>query len=193
MLPPWEHTDSDLTATDFEMLVRDWIEDSGQALKSLEVKHNQKIEAHDSTYQIDVLARFEALGAEFVVLIECKKHTSAIPRTYVQLLNDNIRSTGAHKGMLFATTGFQSGAIQYAKEHGIALVKIDDGKASYETRSLGKTDEPPPWVDLPQFMGWSIEGGEEGRIGVKAIDFRKEAFLDVVQKSSNKALQRTSR
>lgn len=182
MLPPFEHTDSNLTATEFEVLVRDWIEKSGQALKSLEVKHNQKIEAHDSTYQIDVLARFEALGAEFVVLIECKKHSTAIPRTYVQLLHDNIRSTGAHKGMLFATTGFQSGAIQYAKKHGIALVKIADGKASYETRSFGKTAEPPPWVDLPQFMGWSIQSGEDGRIGATAIDFRKEAFLDVLKK-----------
>jgi restriction system protein len=32
--------------------------------------------------------------------------------------------------MLFTTTGFQSGAIKYAKAHGIALVSIIEGAAT---------------------------------------------------------------
>ena len=177
MQPPWEHTNLDISPTDFEILVKNWIEKCGDKLKSIDVRHNQNIKAHDSTYQIDVIAKFEALGADFIVLIECKKHNSPIPRTYVQLLHDNIRSIGAHKGMLFATTGFQSGAITYAKEHGIALIKISEGKASYETRSSGVSLEPPPWADIPKHIGWAIEETEDRGIGTKAIDFRKDEFL----------------
>jgi hypothetical protein len=41
--------------------------------RSLEVKHYVKVEAYDSTYQIDVLAKFHAFaGAEFIVLLNAK-------------------------------------------------------------------------------------------------------------------------
>lgn len=63
----------EINATEFECLVRDWILKQGGELTSLEVTHDVKVEAYDSTYQIDVLAKFNAFaGAEFIVLIECK-------------------------------------------------------------------------------------------------------------------------
>lgn len=51
-----------ITATEFERLVRDWILKQGGDLTSLEVRHDLKVEAHHSTYQIDALAKFEAFG-----------------------------------------------------------------------------------------------------------------------------------
>ncbi|TCS42980.1 restriction endonuclease [Reinekea marinisedimentorum] len=181
MLPPWKHTDLDISPTEFEHLVKDWVEKAGKNLISIDVKHNQKLEAYDSTYQIDVVAKFEALGGDFVVLIECKKHKSAIPRSLVQELHDKVRSIGAHKGMLFATTGFQSGALQYAKAHGIALVRITDGNASYETRSTEAAPEPPAWRDLPAYMGWLLQETDDGKVGVSAIDFRENTINEITQ------------
>lgn len=91
-------------------LVGDWIRKQGGELTSLEVTHDVKVEAHDSTYQIDVLAKFQAFaGADFIVLIECKKYRSAVKRELVQVLHDKVISIGAHKGILFATTGFNPG------------------------------------------------------------------------------------
>jgi restriction system protein len=98
------------------------------------VTQDVKVEAYDSTYQMDVLAKFQAIaGAEFIVLIECKKYRNAVERELVQVLHDKVRSVGAHKGMLFTTTGFQSGAVKYARVNGIALVSIIDGAATYHT------------------------------------------------------------
>ncbi len=81
-------------------------------LTSLEVAHDVKLDAYNSTYQIDVMAKFRAFAsAEFIVLIECKRYRNAVERELVQVLNDKVRSLGAHRGMLFTTSGFQSGAI----------------------------------------------------------------------------------
>nr|WP_249671834.1 restriction endonuclease [Pseudomonas syringae] len=55
-------------------------------------------------------------------MIECKKYRNAVERELVQVLQDKVRSVGAHKSMLFTTTEFQSEAVKYAKAHGIALV-----------------------------------------------------------------------
>lgn len=145
MFPPTANPNLEITAAEFERLVRDWILKQGGEVTSLEVKHDVKVEAYDSTYQIDVLAKFQAFaGGEFIVLIECKKYRNAVERELVQLLHDKVRSIGAHKGMLFTTTGFQSDAIEYAKAHGLALVSIIEGVTTYETRSAHLVAAQPP-------------------------------------------------
>lgn len=160
-----------ITATEFERLVRDWIVKQGGELTSLEVTHDAKIEAYDSTYQIDVLAKFQAFaGADFIVLIECKKYRSAIKRELVQVLHDRVRSVGAHKGMLFTTSAFQSGAIKYAKAHGIALVSIIEGAATYQTRSaFPVAAKPAAWLNLPKFALWHVGENDAGSISMKSL------------------------
>ncbi|MHC8339315.1 restriction endonuclease [Pseudomonas sp. HLT2-19-2] len=171
MYPPMANPNLEITATEFERLVRDWILKQSGELTSLEVTHDAKVETYDSTYQIDVLVKFQAFaGAEFTVLVECKKYRSAVERELVQVLHDKVRSTGAHKGMLFATSGFQSGAIRYAKAHGIALVSIIDGAASYETRSAFPiSTKPPAWLNLPKFALWHVGENDAGNISMKSL------------------------
>ncbi|RMN26853.1 Orf22 [Pseudomonas coronafaciens pv. zizaniae] len=171
MFPPMANTNLEISSAEFERLVRDWIIKQGGQLTSLEVRHDVKVEAFDSTYQIDVLAKFQAFaGAEFIVLIECKKYRNAVERELVQVLHDKVRSVGAHKGMLFTTTGFQSGAIKYAKAHGIALVSIIEGAATYETRSaFPVAAQPPAWLNPPKFALWHVGENDTGSISMKSL------------------------
>ena len=118
-----------------------------------------------------MLAKFQAFaGAEFIVLIECKKYRNAVERELVQVLHDKVRSVGAHKGILFTTTGFQSGAIKYATAHGIALVSIINGTAIYETRSAYPVaTQPPAWLNLPKFALWYVSENDAGSISMKSL------------------------
>lgn len=179
MFPPMANPNLEIKATEFERLVRDWILKQGGELTSLEVTHDAKVEAYDSIYQIDVLAKFQAFaGAEFIVLIECKKYRNAVERELVQVLHDKVRSVGAHKGMLFTTTGFQSGAIKYARVHGIALVSIIDGAATYHTRSAFPVDaKPPAWLNLPKYSLWHVGENDAGNITIKSLG-RADSELD---------------
>lgn len=125
---PYRELDANISPTDFEIFclntLKAYAENEG--LKDFSIKHNQKIEADDGTYQIDVLAEYTALGARHKVIIECKKKTESIKREIVAELYAKIQSLGAHKGILISTSGFQSGATLYAKKHGIALWQICD-------------------------------------------------------------------
>lgn len=171
MFPPMANPNLEISAAEFERLVRDWILKQGVELTSLEVTHDVKVEAHDSTYQIDVLAKFQAFaGADFIVLIECKKYRSAVKRELVQVLHNKVMSIGAHKGILFTTTGYQSGAIKYAKAHGIALVSIIEGAATYQTRSaFPVAAKPSAWLNLPKFALYHIGENEAGNISMKSL------------------------
>jgi restriction system protein len=144
----------DITATEFEELVHEYLSELGQELKTYHAIHNVIISASDGEYQIDILAEFEFLGANFKVLVECKKHKNPIKREVVQVLHSKLQSTGAHKGMIFSTSPFQSGANRYAEKHGIALIRMIDGRFTYNERSAdNEVHEPRPEYGIPKYVG----------------------------------------
>lgn len=146
------------------------LERSGATLQSFVAKQREHVVAQVGEYEIDVTARFEALGADFLVLVECKHQRRAVEREVVQILADRIRMIGAHKGMLFTTATFQRGALEYARAHGIALVRVVDGASLYMTRTRGGTAQPPPWVSLPNCIGVSVSLDSLGRECFTTLD-----------------------
>jgi len=132
----------------FELEVRAYLEFlyrlGGGTIKSFQSTVQEKVSGAEGEYAIDVTARFEFLGFEFIVLVECKRHSQPIKREVVQVLRDKMESVGAHKGIIFSTAPFQQGAIEYAAAHGIGLVECQPPDQTHFI--LPRTANPP----LPQ-------------------------------------------
>lgn len=125
-----------MTPVEFEIFVRKFLEEQAGTLTDFVTGHLEKVQGVDGDYIIDVTARFEALGAAFLVLIECKRYTSeSVEREEVQALNQKKLSTGAQKAMLFTTSRFRKGAKDFAVAHGIALIRITADEVRYDVRS----------------------------------------------------------
>ena len=91
------------------------------------IEHNRICASDDGEYQIDGYIEYIAFGVKHKVIVECKRHKAPIKRDIVAVLHAKLNSLGAQKGILMSTSGFQQGAITYAKEHGIALLQVLDG------------------------------------------------------------------
>ena len=129
----------DINPEEFELLVRSWAESVSSELKQIEVTHQKVLSGKDGDYTFDVVATFSSFGgADFVVLIECKKHKNPIKREVVQVLNDKLRAVGAHKGIVVATASFQEGALKYAKSNRIGLVQVANGVLMYLQASASR-------------------------------------------------------
>jgi restriction system protein len=148
-----------ITPTEFELQVKTWLEGASKELKEFRVTHCEELPGPGGEYEIDAVARFEVFGgAEITVLAECKHHRYPIERDVVMLLDAKLRETGAHKGIVFSTSRFQSGALQYAKAHGIATVQVRPGEElRYKTKESGSVSEP----SLYRYIGWMITVTEE--------------------------------
>jgi len=124
------------------------------------------------TFSTSSTVRFRVVDVDFLVLVECKDHARPVEREDVQVLADKVRALGAQKAILFATNGFQRGALEYARVHGIALVRVIDGNLTYETRTMDSTGyrpEAPPWTNIQPFVGHCMRM-EDGKIHVVLID-----------------------
>jgi len=182
MISPFDENITKINATEFELFVKSLLESTDEQLQDLKIIHDEKIKNHDGTYQIDVTARFKAFGGDFLLLIECKHHKNPIKREVVQTLHDKVRTLSAQKGMIFSTIGFQKGAIQYASQHGIALVRVADGKTSYATRSLNNSHEIPLSENIPKYIGWRIKEKENGSVSMSSIsNDRMDSFIKFLE------------
>ena len=161
----------------FERHVRSMLNAMGHSLLDYRSEHREVIQGVDGEYEIDVSVRFEFLGMEFLVLVECKHYKNSVKRETLQALYDKMRSVGAQKCALFTTSGFQSGALKYAEVHKIATVKVVDGRCTYFTRSMNaELIEPPPWANLPLVSGWLIDGNQRSIVSEDHGEFL-ERFL----------------
>ena len=129
----------DLTPIDFEKycykILKGYAEE--KHFDDFSIEHNKIIKSSDGKYQIDIYASFMIDGIEIKILCECKRYKNPVNRDKVVILHKKLESLGAHKGVLITNSSFQSGAIQYAKEHGIALIQVSTRGLDYFSHSSG--------------------------------------------------------
>lgn len=174
MFIPGRENYTDITPVEFEQYVLSTLQKQfhNQGINDFCFKHNTVKDAADGQYQIDGEITMTVMGVNIDFLIECKMYKGPIKREHIAVLYDKIRAIGAHKGIFVTTSYYQSGALKYANEHGIALISVIDGKMQYETRGNygSKKMEPPPWVNVkPYVMVLQTQTGENS-ITVSIID-----------------------
>lgn len=155
---------ADITAEEFEIFVAEILAAGEPGLEDFTVTLHETIEAADGSYDFDGTVRFHYLGMNFLVVVEAKRHTNAIKRELVQVLYAKAQSVSAQKAILISTAPFQRGAIQFAKTHGVALVKVTEGRFTFETRAATESEplsrqEAMELYGIPPFVGVYIGRG----------------------------------
>lgn len=144
----------EVTPEAYEKQVVAWLSSAGAELPKFSVDHLRRVPGNGGEYSIDGWVEFEIFdGAKFSVLVECKRHRRPIERDVVLSVHAKAQAVGAQKSIIFSTTGFQSGAVEFASSVGIALVVFVNGQLTYETRSTERLSERNYPPDLPQFAG----------------------------------------
>lgn len=155
---PWNPNKScDVTPKEFEKQVLSWLELIAK-INSFSFKHRKNLSGVSGEYEFDGVVKLEIFGgAKIIILIECKRYSRPIEREKLLSFYSKLQEVGAHKGMFFSTSGFQSGAIKYAKDKRIACLTFVSGYFLYETRDYNKNHRPPPWANVPKYSAILLE------------------------------------
>ena len=169
-----------LTPREFELEVKATLDELSAGLTDYQAQQREIVAGTDGEYEIDITVRFTALNADYLTLVECKRYKKPVEREKVQALLSKMQSVGAHKGIIFSTSGFQSGASEFAGVHGIALIELVDGRATWIRKGVD-TDGPVPWSEvpdsIPRIVGLLHKGNSRSLVSRERPDALR-SFLD---------------
>ena len=181
-----------MNPTEFEQYAISALQKQFQSkeIDSYSFKHNVQKDAHDGSYQIDGEIKLSTMGIDIDILVECKRYKGPVKREHIQVLHDKVCSVRAHKGIFITTSYFQSGALKYAKEHGIALISIIDGQLRYEARSGDRTRKPviPSRINHSPFSMAMQTQTTETSISVSYIDDTDALYRFIIENNGGDKL-----
>ena len=173
-----------MSPTEFEKYALLVLQQQIQGIENCLFEHNKIIEVSDGDYQIDGYIEFNLMGVTYKTLLECKHYKSSITREKVQVLYDKLRACGAQKGILISSSNFQSGAITFATQHGIALVQLTESGSQYATRGLCKTITTHPhaaYNNCLTYIGVKQTSSQEGITQCSYLSLTNLALRDFLE------------
>lgn len=173
-----------LTPREFELCVKGILDNAAGSVGNYQSTHLATLSGSDGEYIIDIVATFTALGANFMVIVECKHQIRPVERSDVQVLYSKRQSLDAQKAMLFSIAGFQSGAMEFAQAHNIALATVENGAANWHTRSLGPSMPPYPRISGPKYIAWLCEGDKRSLMSADFPHYTR-AFLGLTKSDTS--------
>ena len=155
-----------ITPEEFEKKAISWLDRTSLGKIKQTIFHRKRVKGASGEYEIDILVELQLYeGIRIRILIECKRYRNPIKREIVMALESKLRDIGAHKGIVVSTSDFQSGAVKFAKTHGIALVKIAGDETQYILKAVG-APRPP----RTGFVGWFMTLQNNDDIIMELID-----------------------
>lgn len=106
-----------------ESFVKDLYEGDGEVTVERNVI---EVDRYGAKRQTDVKIERRTRFHRFVTLVECKRWKEPVSRDRVDVLASSIEALGAQNGAIFTTTGFEEGAVAYAKGKGIEIFVVRD-------------------------------------------------------------------
>lgn len=121
-----------MTPTEFEKASLEWLLQQDSRYPDARIEHNVTVNTRNGDYQLDGRITFFAFHMPFVIIVECKRYSHSVKRESLVVLQDKVQELGAQKGILVTTAKFQAGAIQYARNKGLTLVRLKGENGDYQ-------------------------------------------------------------
>lgn len=108
----------------YELFVKQLYEEilSEEGFHNIDVKHNVKVRGKfGQMHQIDIYWEFQIAGMNYKTAIECKNYKNPVSKDKISAFYGILEDIGDIKGIFVSLNGYQSGAKEYAENHGIIL------------------------------------------------------------------------
>jgi len=113
-------------SVDYEKVTRaifQTLVDQDQA-QNISVEHNKQLQGKYLSHQCDVYWKVESAGMEYSTIVECKNWNKRLKQENLLAFRAKLEDLNNPKGVIVTRSGYQKGAVKYAKAHGILLYEL---------------------------------------------------------------------
>lgn len=108
--------------TEYELFVKSVYERllAAEGVYTIKIQHDVILIGAKGDHQIDLYWEFAVAGIVHKVAVECKDYKRRVTIDRIRAFHDTLEDIGGVKGVFATTSGFQTGALEYAKNCGIS-------------------------------------------------------------------------
>lgn len=167
----------EITPDDFEILVVRELRKAGLEVSDVRRHRRATLPAPRHGYLLELAARLAREGWARGALIACRVQAAPVGRADVESLRGHAEEAGARVGVLFAAAELAPDALPAAEEHGIALLRVVDGRTAFDASGWGPSGHYPAW--LPAYLAQLATRDAAGIPAHRLLESgRPDAILD---------------
>ena len=150
------------------------------------IEHNSKIVGRSNViHEIDILIRYMIFNQEKLALIECKNfHKEKVKKSDILILNSLVNDIPFSHGIIISASGFQAGALDYAKSYGIETISYDETKIILESVKNNLKVVLPTEYDIAQPFYTIMENTGNGNYKIIELEKKRCILLYLSRKAA---------
>src|SRR5690348_9055478 len=116
----------ELTPENFEILVVRELRKVGLDVAELRVHRRATLPEPEQGYLLELKGLVSGSGWQGRTLIACRRQQRPIGSAEVEALEQHLKEADAEAGLLFGAADFDPDALQAARDHALALLRVTD-------------------------------------------------------------------
>ena len=151
-----------LRPDEVEILVARELRKAGLEVSGLRVRGRTALSEDQGEYAVEITGVVRVDDADRRVLVECRNERQPVGPESVLALDAKLADAGARHALLFSTSGYAPDAVRRARERGIPLLAVADGRAAFARSPWSTGGQPPAWV--PEYMAEVVDLDATGEL-----------------------------
>ena len=150
------------------------------------IEHNSKIVGRSKTiHEIDILIKYMIFNQERLAIIECKYSSKEkVKKSDILVLNSLVNDIPFSHGIIISTSGFQRGALNYARSYGIEAISYDESKIIIESVKNNLKVVLPTEYDIAQPFYTIMENTGNGNYKIIELEKKRCILLYLSRKAA---------
>jgi hypothetical protein len=163
----------------FQILVVRELRKVGFDVGPIRIHRRSELPEPERGFVLELAVPLARAGANWQALVACRHQTHAVEAEVILSLKARLPQARADAGVVFATADFGMDALTAAREAGVALLHVVDGRTAFDTSGWNNPGHYPAWLPayLAQLVDLDFSAGGQPRARLLEAG-RAELILD---------------
>ncbi len=163
----------------FQILVVRELRKVGFDLGTVRIHRRSELPEPERGFVLELAVPLALASTTWRALVACRHQAGTVARDVIDSVKARLPQVPADAGLVFATADFGTDALAAARESGVALLRVVDGRTAYDTSGWSDPGggHYPAW--LPAYLAQLVDRAASGQPRARLLEAgRPDMILD---------------
>src|SRR5947208_12946283 len=161
----------------FQILVVRELRKVGFEVGTVRIHRRSELPEPERGFVLELAMPLARGGTTLRALVACRHQAGLVEREVIESVKARLPNVPADAGLVFATADFGTDALAAARESGVALLRVVDGRTAFDASGWNNPGHYPAW--LPAYLAQLVDRDASGQPRARLLEAgRPDMILD---------------